>query len=446
MIVFSSSAGDLTLSDSKQLRFLTVFVFYLNQGIGLGLFGFVIPAWLTANGASLSEIATIVGLSALPWSLKFISGAIVDRYTFLPMGRRRIWIIGAQSLLVLCLIGIAVLSPSAEEIALLAVIGFVLNLAVVFQDVGVDALAIDLFQEDERPTAAGTMFGAQSIGGAMSVGLAGWLLDAYGLPPAALAMAVLPIATILFGLTVREREGERKLPWSIGEPHPVNIDLQVTNWRELLITALRSIMLTGSLMLMPLLLIRSIPAGVSGTFGPTLFSEYAGWSMTDFTNFVALVSFALAIYTMLFAWKIVRIFGERNVIAWSCGSACILSLGFGSLPALWSEAWFLVNFVILTELLAITAFIAIIPICMRLCCPVVAGTQFVIYMGIANLGAPIGAYLTTVTAGAGHEQLLFWLLGSLFAAAYCWSLWAQPVYLYTDDDEVAGGTQHAGLT
>ena len=145
MIVFSSSAGDLTLSDSKQLRFLTVFVFYLNQGIGLGLFGFVIPAWLTANGASLSEIATIVGLSALPWSLKFISGAIVDRYTFLPMGRRRIWIIGAQSLLVLCLIGIAVLSPSAEEIALLAVIGFVLNLAVVFQDVGVDALAIDLF-------------------------------------------------------------------------------------------------------------------------------------------------------------------------------------------------------------------------------------------------------------------------------------------------------------
>jgi len=67
-------------------------------------------------------------------------------------------------------------------------------------------------------------------------------------------------------------------------------------------------------------------------------------------------------------------------------------------------------------------------------------------MGIANLGAPIGAYLTTVTAGAGHEQLLFWLLGSLFAAAYCWSFWAQPVYLYTDDDEVAGGTQHAGLT
>ena len=72
-------------------------VFYMNQGIGLGFFGFTIPAWLTENGATLAQIATIVSIAALPWSFKFISGALVDRYTFLPMGRRRVWIIGAQS-------------------------------------------------------------------------------------------------------------------------------------------------------------------------------------------------------------------------------------------------------------------------------------------------------------------------------------------------------------
>ena len=37
-----------------------------------------------------------LGLTALPWTLKLVNGFIMDRYTFLAMGRRRIWIIGAQ--------------------------------------------------------------------------------------------------------------------------------------------------------------------------------------------------------------------------------------------------------------------------------------------------------------------------------------------------------------
>ena len=50
-------------------------------------------------------------------------------------------------------------------------------------------------------------------------------------------------------------------------------------------------------------------------------------------------------------------------------------------------------------------------------------------MGVANLGSPIGAYLTTVTAGAGHEELLFRALGMIFAAAFLWALWAKPVFI-----------------
>lgn len=432
-------ADSLVLSDSKRLRFLTVFVFYLNQGIAAGFFGFVVPAWLTSNGASMGEIATIVSISALPWSLKFIGGGIVDRYTFLPMGRRRIWIIGAQSLLVLCLLVTAVLSPSATEIAFLSAIGFTLNLAVVFQDIGIDALAIDLFEDDERPSAAGTMFGAQAVGGAIAIGISGLLLDAYGFATATLTLAVLPTATVMFGLAIREREGERHLPWSRGEAHPINIVSQMTNWPGLLATAFRCLILPGSLMLIPLLMVRSIPSGVSATFGPTLFGKYAGWTMTEFTNFLSLVGLGLALYTMLFAWKIVQILGERNVIASSAAIAFVVLCGFGSLPALWSETWFLAGFVIVSELLAITAFLAIITICMRLCGPAVAGTQFVIYMGIANLGTPIGAYLSTVTAGAGHELLLFWILGLMFAAASIWSLWAKPMYLARGQGAVDSG-------
>ena len=411
------------------MRFLAIFLFYLNQGIGLSLFGFAIPAWLTANGASLEDIATVVSASALPWSLKFISGALVDRYTFLPMGRRRLWIIGAQSLLALSLVCIAILTPSAEEILLLAVIGFVLNMAVISQDVGVDALAIDLFGDDERPFAAGVMFGAQTLGGAMAVALSGLLLDAYGFSTMAFALAVIPATTIAFGIMVREREGERRLPWSDGETHRANLGLQATKWRDILGAAFRAIVLPASLMAMPLLLVRAIPGGVAGTYGPTLFTENAQWSMAQFTNFVALVGVALALYTVLFAGRVTQALGERKAFLIAVGGASAAACGFASIPSLWTETGILIAFVIVTELLAITALLALIPICMRLCSPAAAGTQFVIYMGVANLGSPIGAYLTTVTAGAGHEELLFWALGVVFAAAFLWALWAKPLFI-----------------
>ncbi|MEE4316580.1 MAG: hypothetical protein V2I74_06315, partial [Erythrobacter sp.] len=87
----------LVLAERKGLRLFTLFVFYLNQGIAPGFFAFALPAWLAVGGVSTAEIATVVAAAGLPWTLKFLNGFVIDRYTFLPMGRRRVWIIGAQA-------------------------------------------------------------------------------------------------------------------------------------------------------------------------------------------------------------------------------------------------------------------------------------------------------------------------------------------------------------
>jgi PAT family beta-lactamase induction signal transducer AmpG len=54
----------------------------------LGLFWFAIPAWVAANGASAADVGYVLGLTALPWTLKLVNGFIMDRYTFLAIGRR----------------------------------------------------------------------------------------------------------------------------------------------------------------------------------------------------------------------------------------------------------------------------------------------------------------------------------------------------------------------
>ena len=156
------------LSESRTLRLFAVFLLYVAQGVPIGLFWFAIPAWMAANGASAADVAYVLGLTALPWSLKFVNGFIMDRYTFLAMGRRRVWLIGAQLVLIASLLAAAAISPAASDIWLLGAIGFAVNAATTFQDVAVDGLAVDIMEEEERSRASGMMFGGQSIGMTLS--------------------------------------------------------------------------------------------------------------------------------------------------------------------------------------------------------------------------------------------------------------------------------------
>ncbi len=113
------------LSKSRGLRLFTIFILYIAQGIPIGLFWFAIPAWMAANGADAADIAWVLGLTALPWSLKFVNGFLMDRYAFLPMGRRRGWILGAQIVMVLVFLCAAVVQPAADDILLPGACGVV---------------------------------------------------------------------------------------------------------------------------------------------------------------------------------------------------------------------------------------------------------------------------------------------------------------------------------
>ena len=89
-------AGTLVLSDSSRVRYSTGSFMYFSQGIPQGLLGIAIPAWLASQGASAADIANYLAIITLPWAFKLVTGPLMDRYEFLPMGRRRPWVIAAQ--------------------------------------------------------------------------------------------------------------------------------------------------------------------------------------------------------------------------------------------------------------------------------------------------------------------------------------------------------------
>ena len=135
----------------------------------------------------------------------------MDRYTFLEMGRRRIWIIGAQMVMIALLVSCAVIGPGVTDILLLGIAGFVVNMATTFQDVAVDGMAVDIMEEEERARASGMMFGGQSIGIAAATAGSGLAIARLGPSAAYLLSASFIGAITLYLLLLTERAGCRSL-------------------------------------------------------------------------------------------------------------------------------------------------------------------------------------------------------------------------------------------
>ncbi len=398
------------LSESRKLRLFSVFILYVAQGVPIGLFWFAVPAWMAANGASAADVGFVLGLTALPWSLKLVNGFFMDRYTFLAMGRRRIWLIGAQLVMIALLIGCALLSPGVKDIVLLGAVGFAVNVATTFQDVAVDGLAVDIMEEEERSRASGMMFGGQSIGMALSTALSGAAIVAYG-PSAAYLLSALFIGLVTaFVLITRERPGERLLPWSSGRATAANLAIQANRWWPILKDTFQSIIRPVSLFYLPIALVRGMQYGVLTGATPLIATGSAAWAEGQVTAIVGTGQLLAGIAGMTIGGFLGDRLGSKraSLLFFSCWLTLNATM-FLAQP-LWANSQFLTVYVLLWLSLDTLITVATLPIAMRLCSRTVAATQFTLYMALSNFGITLGATLLGFADRLGGIASLFGVL------------------------------------
>ena len=415
----TQAAGDggLILERSRALRLFTLFILYVGQGMPIGLFWFAVPAWMAVNGASAADVGSVAALTALPWSLKLVNGFIMDRYTFLAMGRRRVWILGAQGMMIALLVIAAVIDPQVTDVAFLGGIGFAVNMATTFQDVGVDGLAVDIMTEDERARGSGMMFGGQSIGIATATAICGFVIEDFGAPAAFLAVAAIIFALCLYIVAFREREGERHMPWSAGTAHPRNLAIQLEAWGPILKTTGLSLGKLVSLLWLPVLFGRGILYGGFTGATPLIGANYAGWDTSEISALTATAGLVAGVLCMtLGGWLGDRFGAKRIAIMWLVsGIAMCGAMYLGE--SLWGRTDVFIAFVYVWIPLDMLLTVAILPISMRLCEPKVAATQFTIYMAVSNFGISFGAYMLGQTDALGGLKTIFLIVGAGMAAA-----------------------------
>lgn len=393
------------LAENRVLRFASFAIFYIAQGLPIGLLSVALPAWLSEQGVSAGDVAYFVSISTLPWAFKLLAGPIMDRFSYLPMGRRRPWIVGAQFGLVLAMIGLAFVPDPTNNIVLLTWVAFGLNCFVAVQDVGVDGMAIDVLPGDERGRANSFMAFGQVAGYAASGALSAMALIHSGLFGAGLMLAGLLGLIFAWGIVVRERRGERLLPWTDGDTLARSVHLQADDFWSIALNLKLVFFLKASVLLILVTACWRISAGFWLVGAPVIVTQELGFASTVFSYWSSTFSLVAAVLGLLLGPLIDRS-GARTTLMIALIFQAVLFL----VAALSVEYWTtpMVPLVIgaLEALSGQAIFICFIAIHMSICWKTVSATQFAIYMAWANLARSIGAGIygeIESSLALGHE-------------------------------------------
>jgi PAT family beta-lactamase induction signal transducer AmpG len=401
--ISGGAGGRLVLSESRNLRFGSMTVFYFAQGLPIGLFLTAIAAWLAANGGSPGDVAAVVAVTFLPWSFKFIGAAAMDRYTFLPMGRRRAWLIGAQSVMVAGLLVASLAEPTPADMALIGWIGFVIFCASAMQDVAVDGLAVDILPDAEQGPASAFMFGGQALGIAGGGVLGGYLLDNYGSGTAFLAFVPVVGAILALAIVLRERPGEKIMPWTKGEASAVSLEAHGNGWLTILGMTVRSLVRRDSLILIGGTGMFRMAAGALTAFWPIFATTKAGYSTSEYSAMIAIVGLVASVACMgIGSVMNVRLGPKRASMISILGYAligCVYMLS----PGIATIGYVFVVITLFWNMADTLTSVCTNPLRMRLCDKRVAATQFTIYNSLSNLLVPAGASAFAWMLGADLE-------------------------------------------
>ena len=298
-----------TLSESAFWRYFNFTALYFAEGLNMGMLFVGIPAWMAMQGKTPTEIGTFAVACALPWTFKFVVAPLMDRYTFLPMGRKRPWVLFGQLGLMTGLIVMAYVPDPLNNLQLFAGAAFLVSSLGAIQDAATDGMAVDIIPADEQARANGFMGGARMIGSSLALAAGSWLLNAYNFTVATLAIAFLVGVVTLVPICLREQSGEKLLPWTAGTTSPQAQKMQLTSWLTILKSLYSVFRLRNSLLISLLLFISMGSYNFFETLLPLFAVKISGWTNVFYSQAFATADLIGGIGGMLLGGYLIERFG-----------------------------------------------------------------------------------------------------------------------------------------
>lgn len=413
-----------TFADSGRLRLFLGTLLYLAQGFPQGVVFIAIPAWLAANGQSAAVLGAAAAAASLPWAVKLPIGLLMDRYTYLAMGRRRPWLVAAQLGVCAAFLTFAFVSPAPADTTMVLALTFLISSLTAIQDVALDAMVIDLTPEGEMGKLNGFMFAGKLFGLAGGAAVCAYFMQYYSIAAAMLAMLLCFSIPAIAAVLIRERRGEKLLPWMAGEESAAARAAKPEAWIPIVTIALKSLLRRDTLLVIAVL----VAYGTHQTLyeqGQNLFAvTLLGWGESEIGNLQATNYIIVGVGSLLFGGWVIDRYGPGNVALVS-GVLALVSIGtFALMPAWWGNEAVFSAWVIGSGLPITLFYLAFLVMAMRVSVVEVAATSFALIIATHSLGSSVGGWVLSVLEAEGGLPAIFGGAALLIFVAGLFPLWA----------------------
>ncbi|MFT3695341.1 MAG: MFS transporter [Kofleriaceae bacterium] len=405
----------MNLADNRRLRLVMLCAMYVAQGIPWGFTAITLPAYLVDHGVTVDAVGVIMATTTGPYAFKWVWGFVIDAFQSKRFGRRRPWIIGAELMMGLTILSMAFVGDLTSSTTLIARTVFVHTIFNSMQDVAVDALAVDLLEENERGRANGLMY-ASKWGGGM---LGGWgishLIALANLRVALFVQAIVLFAIMLIPLFVQERAVE-------AQPRP-DLARAIVRWskenlrRDVVISALRDRAIWSAVLVALVMLISNAAAALLAAVGNGLFVEQLHWSAEDYAGMIGGPGLALGAVGSVIGGFVADRIGHRLMAG--IAALCLTGyyVAFSQLSDHWTSTSFVYSVFWVEPFFLGMMTASLFALCMDVTWKAIAASQFAIYMALSSLSATL-AYAHAGDAVArytypGIYQLAAWIQLSL---------------------------------
>jgi Zn-finger nucleic acid-binding protein len=243
--------------------------------------------------------------------------------------------------------------------------------------------------------------------------VAGILLATLGLAFTATVAAVVSVAGVLLMLAIRERDGERVLPWSAGAASQVT--RVEASFKSVLQQVNQVLWRRTSLIVMGVMFFDGLIYGYGQALMPFAAVNVFGYTSAQWSQLVAAMGMVGAVLTLGLGPLIDRA-GAKGMLLFTVALVGIHAFTLSQTQHLWENTLYVRTMLSIYVVMLPIVMVASLALAMAICSGPVSATHFAIYMSVANLGHTVGSKVYGVVAEQSSYVQSYAMLSVLVVA------------------------------
>jgi PAT family beta-lactamase induction signal transducer AmpG len=269
-------------------------------------------------------------------------------------------------------------------------------------------MCIDLVPPEEEGRLNAYMSFGKAVGWATFTAIIGTLLVNYGTRVTALVCSFGASVVLIYLLLVRERHGERLLPWTKGAASPKNEP--PPSFREMFSDLNHVLWTRPSLVMMLIMFMAGMFSGYGRALMPIAAVQVFDYTTPQWSELNAIMGFAGAVLA-LFLGPIIDRRGAKSVMGLTILLTGIHAFTLAFTQEIWSNETYVLVMISLWILLLPIIMVCVLALAMSICTASESATQFAIYMSVCNIGATVGSLFYGAVSGVTNWSQNYALMG-----------------------------------